>query len=132
MKIYISNTLIDELESSEDYFIHQDYTKVKYHVIADVPLYKVNEQDETEGIKGITFRLYGTSRYGTEVDMQVTSDKNGFIVFKDVEAGTYTLQEYEGSPDWIEDHAEHTVVIGVNKEVTIDGVQVTSNDSVKV
>ena len=130
--VYISNTLIDELESSEDYFIHQDYTKVKYHVIADVPLYKVNEQDETEGIKGITFRLYGTSRYGTEVDMQVTSDKNGFIVFKDVEAGTYTLQEYEGSPDWIEDHKEHTVVISINKEVTIDGVRVTSNDSIKI
>ena len=130
--IYIQNTVIDDFNSSEDYFIHQDYTRVRYHVIADVSFRKVNEQDKTEGIKGISFRLYGTSRYGTEVDTYATSDKDGYIAFKDIEAGTYTLQEGEGLIDWVEDHTEHEVMIDIHKNVYIDNRLVTSPDTVKI
>ena len=130
--VYIKNTIIDSMDSSEDYFIHQDYTKVKYHVIADVPFRKVNEQDETEGIKDITFRLYGTSRYGTEVDTYATSDKDGYVLFKDIEAGTYTLQEYEGLIDWVEDHTEHEVRIDIDRKVYIDNQLVTAPDTIKI
>lgn len=130
--VYLKNTLIDELDETEDYFIHQDYTKVKYHVVADVPFYKVNKQNEDEGIKGITFRLYGTSRYGTDIDEYATSDKNGLVLFKDIEAGTYIMQEYEGLADWLEDHSEHTVVINTDKTVYIDNVLITDMDTMKI
>ena len=130
--VYIKNTLIDTLENTEDYFIHQDYTRVKYHVIADVLFRKVNEQDESEGIKGITFRLYGTSRYGTDIDTYATSDKDGYVTFKDIEAGTYTLQESEGLIDWVEDHTEHTVQINADRSVYIDERLVENKDTVKI
>ena len=130
--VYIKNTIIDSMESSEDYFIHQDYTKVKYHVVADVPFYKVNEQDETKGIKGITFRLYGTSRYGTDVNEYATSDKNGLVMFKDIETGTYKLIEYEGLIDWVEDHTEHEVIIDKHKNVYIDEQLITALDTIKI
>lgn len=130
--IYINNTLIDDMEGTEDYFIHQDYTRVKYHVVADIDLVKVNEQNEEEKIKGITFRLYGTSNYGTEVDEFVTSDKDGNVKFKNIEAGTYVLQEYEGTRDWLEDHTEHTVEITNKREVFIDKNLTTKDNPLKI
>lgn len=130
--IYIKNTLIDELEGTMDYFIHQDYTTVKYHVVADVPFYKVSSKNKNYGIKGITFRLYGTSKYGTEVDEYVTSNKNGLVNFKEIEAGEYILQEYEATSDWIEDHTEHTVEITNKKKVYIDGELVTDILPIKI
>ncbi len=130
--IYINNTLIDDTEGTEDYFIHQDYTKVKYHVVADIDFVKVSEQNEEEKIKGITFRLFGTSNYGTEVDKRITSDKNGNVKFQNIEAGNYILQEYEGTPDWLEDHTEHKVEINKNQEVFIDGNVTTKDNPVKI
>ncbi len=128
--IYIKDTLIDDLGGSEEYFIHQDYTTVKYHVVANVPITKVNANDENEPIKGITFRLYGTSDYDKKVDEYVTSDKDGQVIFKKIEAGEYTLQEYEATPDWLEDHTEHKVEITNQGIVHIDG-QLISDISTK-
>ena len=130
--VYMQNTLIDELDQTVDYFIHQDYTTVKYHVVADVAMRKVNAKDENEGIKGITFRLKGTSIYGNEVDENITSPDDGYITFKSIEAGEYILQEYEGTPDWIEDHTEHTVKINMDKTVYIDDQLVTKQNPFKI
>ena len=130
--IYIKNTLIDSFDSSESYFIHQDYTKVKYYVTANLPLVKVNEQNEDEKIKGTTFRLYGTSRFGTEIDTYVTTDKNGYAVFKNIEAGTYILQEYECSEDWVEDHTEHVVQINNDRSVYVDNQLITESNILKI
>lgn len=123
--IYLKNTLIDELAGEQDFYIHQDYTRVKYYIIADVPIRKVNAKDTTEGIANITFRLYGTSVYGTEVDEYIASNSRGDINFKDIEVGEYILQEYEASTDWFEDHTEHRVRVTGDKKVFIDDVQVT-------
>ena len=122
--IYMQNTLIDELNQSVDYYIHQDYTTVRYRVVADVPFYKVNALNQNEGIKGITFRLYGKSEYGTEYDKYITSGENGRITFKSIEAGEYILQEYQANSDWLEDHTEHIVKINFDRSVYIDGIQV--------
>ena len=130
--VYMQNTLIDELDETVDYFIHQDYTTIKYRVVADVPFQKVNEQNKEEGIKGITFRLKGTSIYGNEVDENITSPNDGYITFKSIEAGEYILQEYEGTPDWIEDHTEHTVKINIDKSVYIDDQLVTKETPFKI
>ena len=130
--VYMQNTLIDDLGGTVDYFIHQDYTTVKYHVVADVPIHKVNAQNEEEGIKGITFRLYGTSNYGNDVDEYITTAQNGYATFKGIEAGNYILQEYEGNKDWIEDHTEHTVEINMDKKVYVDGNEITKENMLKI
>ena len=130
--VYMQNTLIDELNSEVDYFIHQDYTSVKYHVVADIPMQKINAQNQEEGIKGITFRLYGTSFYGNNVDEYITSGNNGYITFKSIEAGEYILQEYSGNKDWVEDHTEHYVTINMDKQVLVDGNQVTKENILKI
>ena len=125
--VYLKGTLLDEEEEISDFLIHQDYTTIKYYIMADVPLVKVNEEDTNEKIKGITFRLWGTSNYGTDVDVLVTSDKNGRITFKDIELGEYKLQEYETNEDWLIDYTEHQVRITRDKDVYIDN-QLVAND----
>ncbi|MBO4218377.1 MAG: hypothetical protein J5887_02585, partial [Erysipelotrichaceae bacterium] len=56
--IYISSTLINDVHDEESFFIHQDYTIVKFRPKADVHIHKVNAQDRNENIKGIVFTLY--------------------------------------------------------------------------
>ena len=130
--VYMQNTLIDELGETVDYFIHQDYTSIKYTVVADVPMRKVNAQNEEEGIKGITFRLYGTSFYGNNVDEYITSSQNGYITFKSIEVGEYILQEYSGNKDWIEDHTQHVVVVNMDKSVLVDGNVISKGNVLKI
>ena len=42
---------------------------------------------------GFTFRLYGTSDKGNSVDVTATTGSDGKAYFKDIEIGTYTLEE---------------------------------------
>ena len=42
---------------------------------------------------GFTFRLYGTSDKGNAVDVTATTGSDGKAYFKDIEIGTYTLEE---------------------------------------
>ena len=42
---------------------------------------------------GFTFRLHGTSDKGTPVDVTATTGSDGKAYFKDIEIGTYTLEE---------------------------------------
>lgn len=130
--VYMQNTLIDELGETVDYFIHQDYTTVKYKVVADIPMQKINAQNEEEGIKDITFRLYGTSRFGNEVDEYITTGNNGLATFKSIEAGEYILQEYSGNRDWVEDHTEHFVTINMDRTVLVDNIQITKENVLKI
>ena len=46
---------------------------------------------------GFTFRLHGTSDNGNSVDVTATTGSDGKAYFKDIEIGTYTLEEI--SPD---------------------------------
>ena len=42
---------------------------------------------------GFTFRLHGTSDKGNSVDVTATTGSDGKAYFKDIEIGTYTLEE---------------------------------------
>ena len=42
---------------------------------------------------GFTFRLHGTSDKGNAVDVTATTGSDGKAYFKDIEIGTYTLEE---------------------------------------
>lgn len=88
----------------------------------------MSSKDPAQSIKGISFRLLGTSDYGTEVNQIIATDKNGNVRFENVEKGSYVLQEYNGTPDWLEDHTEHTVIIDENASVWIDGVDYTEKE----
>lgn len=117
--VYIATTVENSLGEAKDYFLEQDYTSVRFHVVGNLYLTKVNAEDHDETISGITFRLYGTSDYGTNVDMQAATDRYGELVFKDVERGSYKLVEYSEDPDWQADHNERDVTIDGSGAVTV-------------
>lgn len=119
--IYLENTIIDQEGGEAHFYIHQDYTVIRLLVAADIRVRKVNEENQSQMVPGITFRLFGTSNYGNEVDLKMTTGRDGTLVFSKVEMGSYILQEYEGTNDWLEDHREYRVVIGEDRSVTING-----------
>lgn len=122
--VYVKDTVIDSLGGESDFYINQGYTTVRYAITADFKLHKVSTEDANRNISGIQFRLIGTSDYGTDVDVTKASGNDGIVSFKDIEKGKYTLSEYQGIPDWLEDHTPHAVVIDENGDVTIDGTTV--------
>lgn len=123
--VYLKDTVIGSDGSQTAYDIHYDYTTVRYIVTASFGVHKVSAKNPSETIKDISFRLYGTSDYGTIIDQIVATDKNGDISFSNIEKGTYVLQEYSATADWLEDHTEHQVVIDGNARVKIDGTDYT-------
>ena len=123
--VYLKDTVIGIDGSQTPYDIHYDYTTVRYAVTASFGLHKISAKDTTQSIKDINFRLFGTSDYGTEINQITATDKDGNISFKNIEKGSYILQEYSGTPDWLEDHTEHKVVIDGNAKATIDGTDYT-------
>ena len=84
----------------------------------DVNIKKLSDRDHTP-IRGIQFRLYGTSDYGTAIDQIQSTGRNGELTFAKVEKGTYTLMEYGSNPDWLDDHTAYTVVINDAGELWI-------------
>lgn len=126
--IYLENTTIDNEGGSAHFFIHQDYTVIRFIVTGDFKLKKVNEENENQAIPKIKFRLFGKSDYGNQINIEKETDRTGKISFDKVEMGTYILQEYEASDDWLVDYTEHRVVIDENGVVTIDGEVYTEND----
>ena len=84
----------------------------------DVNIKKLSNRDHTP-IRGIQFRLYGKSGYGTEVDKILSTDRNGELTFTKVEKGTYTLVEYGSNPEWLDDHTAYTVEIDSDGKLRI-------------
>lgn len=76
----------------------------------DVNIKKLSDRDHTT-IRGIQFRLSGTSDYGTAIEKIQSTDRNGELTFAKVEKGTYTLMEYGSNPDWLDDHTAYKVEI---------------------
>lgn len=124
--VYIKDTVVSLLGTEIPFFIHQDYTTVRFVVTANIPIKKVSAENENVVVPNIKFKLSGTSDYGNEVLSILTTDANGSIRFENIEKGSYILQEYETNDDWLFDGTEHRVVIDASGNVTIDGTQVTS------
>ena len=103
--IYISDTVIDLFDNEIEKYIHHDYTQIQFVVKGDITIHKTSEKDGYP-IKGIKFRLRGTSDYGDEIDTFAASNRKGLLTFADIPKGTYILSEYEGIPDYQEDHTE--------------------------
>ncbi|MDY6282468.1 MAG: SpaA isopeptide-forming pilin-related protein [Erysipelotrichaceae bacterium] len=93
----------------------------------DVNIKKLSAQDHTL-IRGIQFRLYGTSDYGTAIDQIQSTDRNGELTFAKVEKGTYTLMEYGSNPDWLDDHTAYKVEINDAGELWITNPKKTDEN----
>ena len=124
--VYIQSRVTDmETNSSDRFLIHQDFTKVSLPVTGSFGLRKISSESENVRISDVTFRLTGTSAYGTEYNQSVKTNQNGELYFNDIEMGTYVLQEQEVSNDWLLDTTEHTVQITNEGKVLIDNQEYT-------
>lgn len=101
-------------EIQKDQYIPIDSQKVtiKSGVTTDVEFYnkmkrgtlKVIKTAEDGNVKDVAFRLFGTSAYGTAIDVTVHTDKTGCAVFKDLPISgeePYTLEETGVSEQYI-------------------------------
>lgn len=124
--VYIQSRVTDmDTNSSDRFLIHQDFTKVSLPVTGSFGLRKISSESENVRIADVTFRLTGTSAYGTEYNQSVKTNQNGELYFNDIEMGTYVLQEQEVSNDWLLDTTEHTVQITNEGKVLIDNQEYT-------
>lgn len=125
--IYMNATIFGGNNKEETHLVHQDYTQIGLKIAGSFNVKKVSENDSSQAIKNIQYRLSGVSAYGTAYDEIVTTDRNGFAIFKDIELGSYTLQEHKSTPDWLLDATTRNVVVTKTGEVLVDGVKYTEN-----
>lgn len=131
--IFVRRTAIKEIgnEVKEiDQFYHQEYTQAHYRVSGDFNFKKVDATDVESVIKGATYKLTGTSDYGTFYDEERTSNKKGKINFKEIEKGKYELREVSCSDDWLLDKDVYTVLIDGKGNVEIAGLAVENGEYV--
>lgn len=127
--VYASDTVYSaEEENSADFMIHQDYTKVSLTVSGNLKAKKTNEKTGEE-IPGITFRIYGTSDYGTAVDSSIVTDADGYMSLTGFEKGEYILQEQDSTDDWLPDTTEHSVKIDGKGHCIIDGTDINGENA---
>ena len=120
--IFVNETTIKENGGEDRSLIHQDYTQIKYRVAGDLSFKKVSAKNQNSAISGISFRLYGTSDYGDNIDVTASSGSNGTVNFKKIFKGTYKLQELGGSDDWLVDHNTYTVSVDRTGNASITGL----------
>lgn len=107
----------------------QHSSAVSAVVTGDFELLK-KASDTGKPIDGVTFRITGTSDYGTAVDKAAVTDSDGILSFEDLERGTYTLQETKSADGYLLDRTGHKVVIDNTGKVTFDGTDVTGKQAV--
>lgn len=125
--IYMNATIFGGNDKEETHLVHQDYTQIGLKIAGSFNVKKVSENDNSQAIKNIQYRLSGVSAYGTAYDEIVTTDRSGFALFKDIELGSYTLQEHKSTPDWLLDATTRNVVVTKTGEVLVDGVKYSEN-----
>jgi hypothetical protein len=70
-------------------------------------------------ISDTTFKLYGTSDYGTETTKLETTNTAGRVTFTNIELGTYTLEEIVPNSDYILNTTKWTVKVDEQGNVSI-------------
>ncbi len=62
--------------------------------------------------EGFSFRLYGTSDKGNPVDVTATTDEDGKAYFRDIEIGTYTLEEINPGAAYVLPQPQTVTILG--------------------
>ena len=70
----------------------------------------VVKTSENEDIAGKTFRLFGTSLTGVEIDISKKTDKDGYCSFGQVPLGEYTVSE-EDTPFWFVQPEDQEIIV---------------------
>jgi len=130
--VWMYSNLFTQNANPEEYLIHQDFTSISLRVLKDVSLLKVSASDPDLPVPGISFSLSGQSVYGTHVNMTAVSDSHGNVRFRNVEQGTYALQETGSHENWLRDEAVHTVRIDSSANVWIDDVLYEDSSSYRI
>ena len=126
--VYRSFTATSEDASGQDlediyFYTHYDYTQVQYSTVGTLKFCK-RDSDSDKPVSGVTFSLSGISDYGTVYDETLTSDSSGYVIFKNLERGTYTLTESRNDPDHLLDTTPRTVKVDPHGNftfITVDG-----------
>lgn len=123
--MYLQNETVDEstrFTNDPDVRL-EEHTQVTIKLIGNLKLHKVNADSVTEPVKGVDFRLTGVSAYGTEVDLEATSDSNGAVNFKNLELtdpdNPYRLWEVGGNPDYQVDGTVYLVSVNADGSITL-------------
>ncbi len=132
--VHMYSTLLSAFDSefSEPRFTTWSYDTVDFRIMSDLKIQKLDATDHTTPVEGISFRLEGTSAYGTEYDSVLASDSSGYLTFKDIEMGTYRLTEYKGSSDYLMIDGTMEVVVNDDGSITVDGERVTEGMTYKI
>ena len=123
------NYTLEELNTDNKYVtpISQNAT-IEWNKVTEQSFYNelkrgsltVTKTAEDGLVKGITFRLYGTSESGEKVDIQATTDNSGKAYFTDVLLGSnYTLEEVD---------TDNKYITPVKQHVEIEWNKVTEKD----
>lgn len=119
-----ANDNVDETQTTY-FYTHYDYTQLQYRTVGDLEFTK-SDSATNEPIEGVEFNLSGISDYGTVYNETLYSDSMGYVTFKNLERGTYTLTETVSDPDHLLDTTPRTVTVDPQGEITI----VTMNNAV--
>ena len=95
--------VLEEVDTAERYIVPESQrTAVEWNKVTERSFYNelkrgdltVKKTSEDGFVKGMKFRLYGTSFSGIKVDEYATTDSNGIAYFNDILMGTgYVLEE---------------------------------------
>ncbi len=69
-------------------------------------------------VEGVSFRLFGTSDSGTEIDMTAKTDSSGKATFSNVLIGTYTVEELNVANIYVAPKSQ-TVVVNSGQTATL-------------
>ena len=119
-------TKIDVKQQSNTYLIGNE-------PLQSVAFYEASSWDNSM-LSGGKFILTGTSDYGTEVNIEATSDENGQVQFEGLEKGVYTLKQTEAPSGFEKNENTYTVQVSpvfegnTGDSFTIDGL--ITNDKI--
>lgn len=123
------NYTLEELNTDNKYVTPiSQITTIEWNKVTEQYFYNelkrgsltVTKTAEDGIVKGITFRLYGTSESGEKVDIRATTDSSGKAYFYDVLLGSdYTLEEVD---------KENKYITPVKQHVEIEWNKVTEKD----
>lgn len=126
-----TNMPIDPTDESKNleqyYYTHFDYTEVSYKVTGDLEFVKTDSKTGSK-VGGVQFSLTGISDYGNTYDETLTSDRQGKVLFEDLEKGTYTLTETVSDDDHVLDKEQKKVTVEPDGMVTIVKINGTELD----
>lgn len=138
-EVYLQETLknANDVTFGNSEVVRQGHTEIKYHLTSDLWLRKVGSDDTADdadktGVGGTTFRLTGTSTYGTQVNLTGTTADEGWLAFNKLEmtphdnddgsaSGYYHLWEEASSPDYLLDDTVYLIEIASDGTAAIVG-----------